>query len=233
MRGNNIMWAAAAMIAGAYLVGSLPHLQWLAKLCGIDLSGDYHQDLWHRGGKVIGVAGVIGEFAKGIIAVLVARALDFDIAVVAFAGVAAVCGQMWPVFTRFDGEKGNSIALAMMVTLVPVPGLVALIPALAAVIIRTASRLMNRSSKDATVIGGAYSRVLPVGMLICFLVLPFSAWGFGEDLVVVISLAALFVLIMVRRLTAGLGEDLESGNNVGRIVLLRMLYDRASVSWRG
>lgn len=220
------------MIAGAYLIGSLPHLQWLAKLRGIELSGDYHQDLWHRGGKIIGVGGVVGEFAKGIVAVLVARALGFDIEVVTFAGVTAVCGQMWPVFNGFDGEKGNSIAIAMMVTLVPVPGLVAIIPVLAAVIIRTTSRLMNRSSKDVRIIGGAYSRVLPVGMLICFLALPFSAWGFGEDLVVVMSLAVLFVLIMIRRLTAGLDEDLKSGNNAGRIVLLRLLYDRASVSWR-
>jgi glycerol-3-phosphate acyltransferase PlsY len=228
------MWADILLVLGAYLVGSLPHLHLLARLRRIDLSGDFHQDLWDRGGKFIGVAGVIGEFVKGVVPVLVARALDFDITVIAVAGLATVCGQMWPVFTSFDGEKGNSIAIAMSIALVPVPALIAVIPVVVAVIIRTASRVFAGSSSGGRlpIIGGPYSRALPLGMLACFLLLPFSTWAFDEPLAVVWCCAALFLLIMVRRLTAGLAEDMKTGSNFRDIAIRRLLYDRASVGWR-
>ena len=229
-----MIFAGIAFVIGAYIFGSLPHLFLLAKLRGIDLNGDYHQDLWNRGGKALGIAGVIGEFIKGIVPVLVARALSFDIAVIALAGLATVCGQMWSVFMRFDGEKGNSIAIAMSLALVPVPALVAVIPVIIAVVIRTAPRIFagSRSGNRSPVIGGPYSRSLPLGMLACFLVLPFSAWGFGEPAAVVWCCAALFLAIMLRRLTAGLAGDLKSGTNAMAIVGRRLLYDRATVDWR-
>ena len=176
-----MIWANIAVVIVAYLFGSLPHLFLLAKLRGIDLNGDYHQDLWNRGGKALGIAGVIGEFIKGIVPVLVARALGFDIVFIALSGLATVCGQMWPVFMRFDGEKGNSIAIAMSLALLPVPALVAIIPVVVAVVVRTAPRIFHVSGSRSRppVIGGPFSRSLPLGMLACFLVLPFSAWGFG------------------------------------------------------
>ena len=34
------MWSNIGLIVGAYLLGSLPHLSALGKLCGIDLEGD-------------------------------------------------------------------------------------------------------------------------------------------------------------------------------------------------
>ena len=228
------MWADVAIIVGAYIFGSLPHLHWMAKLRGIDLGGDFHQDLWNRGGKIPGILGVVGEFVKGAVPVLVARVLDFDITIVAIVGLVAVCGQMWPVFNSFDGEKGNSIAIAMSITLVPVPALIAVTYVVIAVIIRTTPRLLVRfKSKSGTaIIGGSYSRALPLGMLACFLTLPFLVWGFGEPAPLIWCCAILFVLIIVRRLTAGLGRDLKSDNNVGAVVIRRLLYDRATVSWR-
>lgn len=226
--------AGIAAVVASYLFGSLPHLFLLAKLRGIDLNGDFHQDLWNRGGKVLGIAGVTGEFIKGIVPVIVARALGFDIAFIALAGLAAVCGQMWPVFNRFNGEKGNSIAIAMSITLIPVPALVAVISVIVAVVVRTAPRIFagSASGNRSPVIGGPFSRSLPLGMLAFFIILPFSAWGFGEAAAVIWCCAALFLFIMLRRLTAGLVGDLKSGSNVMAIVGRRLLYDRAAVDWR-
>jgi len=228
------MWANITLVVGAYLFGSLPHLHLLAKLRGVGLNGDFHQDLWYRGGKIVGVIGVAGEFVKGIVPVLVARALDFDITIIAVAGLAAVCGQMWPVFTRFDGEKGNSIAIAMSIALIPVAALLAAITVIIAVIVRTAPRLFTRfqATGNTAIIGGPYSRVLPLGMLAFFLVLPFSAWGFGETPAVIWCCVALFALIMLRRLTAGLNRDMKSESAFWNIVARRLLYDRATVDWR-
>ena len=220
------MWANALLVIGAYLLGSLPHLRFLAKLKHIEPGGDYHQDLW--------VLGVLGEFAKGIIAISVGRALDFSPLVLGLAGLAAVCGQMWPVFSRFDGEKGNSIGIAVMFTLTPVSGLIAIIPVIIALLFRTVPRLMakKRTGSQKPIVGGPYSRSLPLGMTACFLLLPFITWWRGEQAGIVWSYAALFLLIMVRRLTAGLKADLKADKDIKGIIFRRLLYDRATAGWR-
>jgi len=228
------MWDDIILVLGSYIFGSIPHLSLLARLRRVELDGDFHENLWYRAGKLLGVIGVVGEFIKGILPVLVAKGLDFSLATVVIAGLAAVCGQMWPVFSRFDGEKGNSIALAVVITLAPVPGLVAVIPIIIALVIRTVPRLIAnfRKSGNGAIVGGSYSRSLPVGMFICFLILPFVSWYFGEPVAIVWCCSALFVLIMVRRLTAGLREDLKVGGDIGSILLKRLLFDRATAGWR-
>ena len=227
------MWSDIAFILASYLLGAAPHLVLLAKLRHIRLSGDFHENLWNRAGKAVAVFGVVGEFAKGVIPVLVGRGLGFGPVTVAIAGLAAVCGQMWPVFARFDGEKGNSIAIAMVTALAPRPALVAFIFPVIALIIRTVPRLTAGSAAGGkTVIGGPYSRSLPVGMAICFLSVPVSSSYFGEPPEVIWAAALLFFLIMVRRLTAGLRADLKTGADIKSIALNRLLYDRATAAWR-
>jgi len=226
------MWADVVLILGSYLLGSMPHLSLLAKLRHVELDGDFHQNLWSRAGKVTGVLGLLGEFVKGILPVLIGRALDFNLAIIGLAGLAAVCGQMWPVFSKFDGEKGNSIALAMAMALVPKSNLVALIPVIIAILIRTVPRLVAKSSGDKPIVGGAPSISLPLGMAICFLLLPIITWYFGEPMEIVWCLVALFILLMVRRLTAGLRHDLKAGGDVKRILINRLLFDRATAGWR-
>jgi glycerol-3-phosphate acyltransferase PlsY len=222
------MWAEAALVLGAYLLGSVPHLYFIARLRGVKLEGDFHEGLYHRGGWAAAVAGVLGEFAKGALPVLAGKALDFNVTTVALAGLAAVAGQMWPVFSRFDGEKGNSIGIAMAAALAPLAALFAIIPMIISLIVRTALRLKN----GGRVVGGAYSRSLPMGMLLGFLVFPVAAGFLGEPAAVVWCGAALWVLVVIRRLTAGLGNDLKASADTPRILLWRFLYDRSLVAWR-
>ncbi len=225
--------ANIALIIGSYLLGSVPQLSLLAKLRRVDLDGDFHQSLWYRGGRVIAIVGIVGEFGKGVIPILVGMWLDFNILIIALAGLAAVCGQMWPVFSRFDGEKGNSVAMPMAVALTPKPTLIALIPFFISLIIRTAPRLVKSSkSTKESVFGGSYSRSLPLGMAITFFILPIVSWWLGEPLEIALCYSALFVLIMLRRISAGLRDDLKSGSNIGGIIVRRFLYDRATKQWR-
>lgn len=227
------MWTDVVIILASYLLGSVPHLAFLAKLRRVRLKGDFHENLWNRAGKALAIIGIIGEFAKGVIPVLVARWLDFGPATVAIAGLAAVCGQMWPVFARFDGEKGNSIAIAMVTALAYQPALVAFVFPIFALIIRTAPRLMGKSvAGEKQVIGGSYSRSLPVGMALFFLSFPFLCWWFNEPLGIIWVTSILFILILVRRLTAGLRDDLKTGSDINTIVFKRLLYDRATAPWR-
>ena len=228
------MWADVALILGAYLLGSMPHLSTLAKLRGIELDGDYHISLWERAEPLLWFIGILGEFAKGAIPVLIARGLGFSLPMVALAGLAAVSGQMWPIFSRLDGEKGNSVGLAMAAALVPKATLIALIPIVIAVILRVGTRLLSarRSTNHKSAIGGAPSRVLPLGMATGFFVLPFACWWLGKPLEIILCCAALFILIMLRRVTAGIRSDLKESTDIKTIVARRLLYDRATAKWR-
>ncbi len=222
------MWADAALVLGAYLLGSVPHLKILARLRGVKLKGDFHEGLYDRAGRVVGVIGVLGEFVKGVTPVLVGKALDFDIISVVLAGLAVVAGQMWPVFSRFDGEKGNSIGIAMVVALTPVAALYAIIPMVVAVAVRTTQRLKG----GGPIVGGSYSRSMPIGMLIGFMVFPVAAWILDEPFAVLWGGLALWVFIVIRRLTAGLSRDLKVSGDTSGILLRRFLYDRSAEAWR-
>ena len=141
---------------------------------------------------------------------------------------------MWPIFSKFDGEKGNSIALAMVITLIPKIALVAIFPVIIALVIRVLTRLTtkSKSSSDRAIIGGSYSRTLPLGMAIFFLILPVTSWYFGESTEIIWCCTLLFVLIMIRRLTAGIKSDLKVSNDIKDTIIKRLLYDRATAIWR-
>ncbi len=223
------MWTGGALILGAYLLGSLPHLAALAKLRGISLEGDSHLSLWRTGGRFVGTLGILGEFAKGVVAVLVVKSLGFGLLIIGLAGLAVVIGQMWPVFSRFDGEKGNSVGLAMAGALAPHVVFISLVPIIIGVAIRTVPRLLDNSKSlnERLKFGGPPSCSLPLGMAIGFLVMPIASWRLGEPLVINVGLLALFVLIMVRRLTAGLKADLKANTEIRGILINRLLYDRS------
>ena len=227
------MWDELALILGAYLLGALPIMYLMGRLRGIDLreQGDMHIALWRNVGRIFGFAGVIFDFAKGIIAILVARDLGFEPGWVAFAGVAAVAGQMWPVFLRFDGEKGNSIGLAMSGTLATKALLIALVPVATGFFVRTIPRFLqpNQSLDERLKFGGPQSLSLPLGMFIGFAVLPLTAWWMGQPLEVVLAFVALFVLIEVRRLTAGVKDDLRQHSGKKRMLVNRLLFDRSQI----
>lgn len=222
------MWADIFLIAGSYLVGSAPHLPLLGRLKHVRLDGDLHMNLWQRGGAKVGLIGVMAEFVKGIIPVVAGKALDFSLATIVLAGLAVVAGQMWPVFSRFNGEKGNSIGVAMAGVLAPQPFFVAAVAFAAGAGVKLVPRLLRkrRGNERRIVFGGPSSRSIPLGMMCGFLLLPFASWWLREPVIITYGLTALFVLIMLRRLTAGLTEDFKTKNSIWDILVNRLLYDR-------
>ncbi len=223
------MYSDIALILGAYLLGSAPHLSALGKLRRLKLDGDLHIDLWRRGGRLVGLAGILVDFAKGVTPVLIGTSLGFTLPIITVAGLAVVSGQMWSIFSGFNGEKGNSIGLAMAGALAPTPMFIALVPVTIGAAIRTLPRLLDtqQSLNERLKLGGPPSRSLPLGMAIGFLLLPFASWWLKEPLVITSGYIALFILIMVRRLTAGLRGNLMASSDIGRILLNRLLYDRS------
>ena len=227
------MWNETILIIGSYLLGSMPFMYIMGRMKGIDLREyeDSHITLWRQVGRLQGFMGVMLDFAKGYTVVLVARAVGFDIGWVAFAGVAALCGQMWPIFLKFDGEKGNSIGLAMTGALATKAMLLGLVPIIIGFTVRTIPRFRKKeqSMDEKLKFGGPPSNSLPVGMAAGFAAMPLAAWGLGHQWEVIVALAAVFTLIMVRRATAGISEDLKKKSGRGQMIVNRLLYDRSEL----
>jgi glycerol-3-phosphate acyltransferase PlsY len=188
-----------------------------------------HQQLYWQCGARVGLTGIFLDVAKGIVAVLAGRALQVDTAALAAGAVAVVAGQMWPVFSRFQGEKGNSTALGVAVTLTPLPFLVAAIPMLTGALLRTIPHLRQKKAMEEKLrFKGPPSLSLPLGMAVGFGVLPIAAWWLGEPRAVVLGYAALFFLIMLRRATADAAAPLVRTTPVKGLVN-RLLYDRSEI----
>ncbi len=214
----------------AYFLGAFPHLRILAKLKGMHQEGDLHLAFMAQGKRLLAVIGVIIDIAKGVIVIVVGRLLDFDIAVIAIGGLSAVAGQMWPVFTRFEGEKGNSIAVGFIAALTPKAFLLIAIPMLAGVIGKIiGADNAGKPLKERLKFGGSHSLSLPVGMAVAFLIAPLTSAFLEEPPVVVWSYAILFFLIMIRRITAGLKDDLGGNPVTMSVIKNRILYDRSRI----
>lgn len=129
----------AFIMVAAYLVGSVPTAVLISKwFFGMDIrqkgSGNMGSTNTFRilGWKA-GLAVQLIDVAKGIVAVMIARAvfngnLPFpnmtpfeDITVVSvIAGISAVIGHVCPVFGGFRGGKGINTALGMLIAVTPV-----------------------------------------------------------------------------------------------------------------
>lgn len=230
------MLADVGLVVGAYLLGSVPYMLLLARARGFDLSqeDDLHFALWRKVGRLEGLSGIIFDALKGAIPILIGFYLDFRLVVVISAGVAAVVGQMWPVFRKFDGEKGNTTGLAMFLTLtILYHAYLVLIIAAITILIGAGIKVIPRAvapgqtASERFEFGGPESRSLPLGMAVGFAIMPLISWLIKQPLEMTLGLFALFVVIMVRRLTAGLSADLKTATSVGSILINRLLYDRS------
>ena len=231
------MLADIALVIGAYLLGSVPYMLLLARARGVDLSQevDLHIAMWRKVGRLEGLSGVIFDIFKGLIPILIGFYCDFRLVVVVSSGLAAVVGQMWPVFRRFDGEKGNTTGLAMFFILtILYHAYLALVIAAIPVLIGAGIKLIPRASAPGLTVserfdfGGPESRSLPLGMAGGFAVMPLASWFTGQPLEMTLGFVVLFVVIIVRRLTAGLSADLKTAtSSIGSILINRFLYDRS------
>jgi hypothetical protein len=77
------------------------------------------------------------------------------------------------------------------------------------------------------------SRVLPLASLLSFAVFPAVIWEQEGTIPVVQAGLVVLALILVRRITAGLGQDLATGAAPARVLANRALFDRTELQQRG
>jgi len=126
--------------AFGYLLGSIPFALLLTRPRGIDLRhvGSRNvgaANVLRTAGVVPAVAVMLLDSAKGAVAVLVARLMTDDLMVVTIAGLAAICGHVYPAWLRFRGGKGVAASAGVFAVLAPLATAVAALVFVATIIV--------------------------------------------------------------------------------------------------
>jgi glycerol-3-phosphate acyltransferase PlsY len=122
-------------VAAGYLIGSVPFAVVVTRAMGLADPRSYGSgnpgatNVLRSGSRVAALLTLLGDAAKGAVAVWLARRFGPAWGVpeigVALAGLAAFIGHLYPVFLRFRGGKGVATFLGVLLALVPWIGLVA------------------------------------------------------------------------------------------------------------
>ncbi len=130
----------------AYLIGSVSSAVVTARIMGLQDPREVGSrnpgatNILRYGGKAAAILTLAGDILKGVIPVLIARALTTDTVIITLTGFAAFLGHLFPVFFGFRGGKGVATALGVWLALNPWVGLLLLATwALMAVLFRYSS----------------------------------------------------------------------------------------------
>jgi glycerol-3-phosphate acyltransferase PlsY len=117
---NGAMTQNLLLIAGGYLFGSISTAIIVCKLMGLPdprTEGSRNPgatNVARLGGKKAAALTLAGDMLKGLVPVLIARALHADSTILAATALAAFLGHLYPVFFGFQGGKGVATALGVI-----------------------------------------------------------------------------------------------------------------------
>jgi acyl-phosphate glycerol 3-phosphate acyltransferase len=214
-----------AAVAVAYLAGSISFPYVIARLYGVDLRAAGSRklggsNLMRTVGLVPGLVGGVLDAAKGFAAVTLARSLGLPLEIQLACGIAAIAGQMWPVFHGFDGGRANSTGWGFAIAADPVAALIMFIPVFASLVLNLAVRPRR-------------TRLLPLASLLSFGVFPAVIWEQEGTTPTVVAGLIVLALILIRRVTAGVRDDRATGAPLARVLANRALFDRSELQQRG
>jgi glycerol-3-phosphate acyltransferase PlsY len=190
------------LIAVAYSLGSIPTGLLIARWQkGIDIrrygSGNIGMtNVLRAVGKGAAALTLLGDLAKGLIPVFLARTWLISPWAIGLVALAAVVGHMYPLFADFHGGKGVATTLGAFIPLLPSPLLIAFVVFAACV---------------------AFRRQVSLGSLAAAASLPIAAliWGSPAAYVLYALVAAALIWYRhrenIERLLAGTEPTLASG----------------------
>ncbi|GAB1579431.1 glycerol-3-phosphate 1-O-acyltransferase PlsY [Bordetella petrii] len=117
----------AALVALAYLIGSIPFAVVVSKLMGLQDPRSYGSknpgatNVLRTGNKAAAALTLLGDAAKGWFALWLAQALAPGLSWTGFAlvALAVFLGHLYPVFLGFKGGKGVATALGILLAVNP------------------------------------------------------------------------------------------------------------------
>ena len=200
----------------AYLLGSIPASYIAAKLSrGIDLrqhgTGQVGAgNLWRLTSWKLGLPVGIFDLTKGLAMVWVANSLGLDIAQQLVVGLAVIIGHNWPVFLRFSGGRGIGTTI----------GVILILP-----LLNDTTPWASVSFFAILIIGSLVMRSSPLPVLTGIASIPPVSWWFHDPLSVTLGYLAIFLTIVIKRLTAPRSADTASISK-GQLLVNRLLFDR-------
>lgn len=208
-----ITWIVLIIIG--YLLGSVPLSYLAGKARGIDLRNQgTHQvgggNLWRLTSRRLGLFVGIFDFIKGILMVGIGRLLGLDAGQQLIVGLAVIIGHNWPVFLRFHGGRGIATLL----------GLAVILPAF-----NDISPWPSVIAAGFTVLMTVIFRSSPLPVLISAASLPLTSWLFHNPEAVVLGFLAIFLVVIVKRLTAQPAPEKMQISHA-RLFFNRLLFDR-------
>lgn len=127
----SIAWSLAA-VAVAYLIGSLSFAVIVSRLAGLADPRSYGSknpgatNVLRSGHRAAAILTLLLDALKGFapvwLALLLSPRFGFGETTIAFVGLAAFLGHLWPVFFRFAGGKGVATAAGVLFALNPLLG---------------------------------------------------------------------------------------------------------------
>jgi len=160
--------------------------------------------------KRVAIPIVIFDLAKGALMVWVTQLIDMGITQQVAVGLAAIIGHNWPVFLRFNGGRGILTILGIVIIL---PAINNLIPweIVAFIAIMVIAWLIFHN--------------IPVGILVSIAALPLISWGFDKPLPITLGFLAMFLIMIIRRLTAP-RTSVSASVSWRQLLINRLLLDR-------
>ena len=126
------LYSVLAVLA-AYLIGSVSFAVVVSRVMGLADPRSYGSrnpgatNVLRTGNKTAAVLTLVGDAAKGLVAVMLAKALaarfGFGDGTIALVALAVFLGHLFPVFYRFEGGKGVATAAGVLLALHPLLGL--------------------------------------------------------------------------------------------------------------
>src|SRR6188474_3611212 len=166
---------------GGYLAGSIPFAVIVSRALGLPDPRTYGSgnigatNVLRSGSRIAAVLTLVGDAAKGWVAVLAARLLELPVEMIALTGFAAFLSHLFPVWLRFRGGKGVATAAAVLIAFGWRIGLAVIIAWLTVVVV---------------------SRYSSLGAVTAALFAPVAAWyvtGPGPILWAVIAMSVLVI----------------------------------------
>ncbi|HYQ48562.1 MAG TPA: glycerol-3-phosphate 1-O-acyltransferase PlsY [Thermodesulfovibrionales bacterium] len=129
-----------------FLLGSIPTGKIIAGSMGIDLqkagSGNIGAtNVLRTTGKLPALLTLIGDMAKGSVAVLLARYFEAGPLYMGVTGIMTVLGHNFSLFLNFKGGKGVATGLGVLIVFAPLAGLASIIIWLLTVLVTRTSSL--------------------------------------------------------------------------------------------
>lgn len=126
------MWLNITLVVAAYLLGSISSAVLICR--ALNLPDPREQgsgnpgatNVLRFGGKQAATVTLLGDLLKGLLPVLIGRALGVDAPTLAAIALAAFLGHLYPVFFGFRGGKGVATAFGALLGLSPWAALAAL-----------------------------------------------------------------------------------------------------------